>query len=84
MTEYAPTTEQMREWFAEPSTPKEPTSIDRHYRYKRMFDRWLSELIRKEREEAVDHYAAQVNAHIEMWGTAVDEEPWPENPYRRE
>lgn len=50
----------------------------------RGFDRWLSELIRKEREEAVDHYAAQVNAHIERYGTTVDVEPWPENPYRKE
>ena len=42
MSDYTPTTEQMREWFSEPQSEAEAMSVDAHYEKAESFDRWLA------------------------------------------
>lgn len=71
-TEHTPTTDEVREGYAYYLNP----------RLLAEFDRWLSELIRKEREEAWD----EAERSIHSWYKTYPETLYcaPENPYQKE
>lgn len=75
MSDHQPTTEQMREWFAEPRTQAEALSPDAHYEAEEMFDRWLAEVERRAAEKA---YNAGHRAAIRWKRGTLSH-----NPYRR-
>lgn len=84
MSEYTPTTDQMREWFAEPKSEPEAISPDAHYEATEMFDRWLAEYTaareRAAAEKAWDEAVMKIYAN--GW-VSLDPGVAPiDNPYR--
>lgn len=70
MSEHTPTTEQMREWFAEPRSESEAMSPDAHYEAKEMFDRWLAEVERAAAEKALSKAADDLRVNFSR-GAAI-------------
>lgn len=54
MTEFTPTTEQVKESWCEPRTPAQAINFDYHYDMEEAFDRWLAEHDRETSEKAWD------------------------------
>lgn len=81
MSEYTPTTEEMREFFCTPMTESQGINEEFHWEMEGRFERWIAEVERAAAEKAWLEGADSVfyNPEIRVYVDYPDE-----NPYRRE